>query len=195
MKDSQTKVKIIQAGEEIFSLKGYDATSVQDICDKAGVSKGAFFHYFPSKEIFFMEILDIWLSDLSKKLQNYILSSKNLYKDLVKMSEIFKEIFKDSHQKFYLFIEFLRFGVKDEKIAKKIEYNFDLYTNYFTDIIKKGIENGIFKDVDPNLISHILVSYAIGTIEQEILNPKLDWDIISREGVKFILGAIKRRNR
>ncbi len=37
-----TKERIILAGEELFSQRGYDATSVSLICERAGVSKGAF---------------------------------------------------------------------------------------------------------------------------------------------------------
>ncbi len=192
MKNTDTKSKIIEAGIELFSQKGYEATSVQDICEIAGVSKGAFFHYFPTKEAFFMEILDLWLKELSEKISGYTQQSENLYENLIRMTEIFKEIFKESHQKFYLFVEFFRVAGRDECIVKKLQDYFKNFTDYFTALIKDGIEKGIFKEVDPELVSAVLVSYAIGTIEQEILNPEKNWEETSKRGVEFIFNAIKK---
>lgn len=192
MKNIDTKSRIIEAGIELFSQKGYEATSVQDICELAGVSKGAFFHYFPTKEAFFMEILDLWLNELSQKISGYIHNAESLYENLIRMTEIFKEIFKESHQKFYLFIEFLRVAGRDESIVKRLKDYFKYFTDYFTALINDGIEKGVFREVDPELVSAVLVSYAIGTIEQEILNPEKNWEEISKRGVEFIFNAIKK---
>lgn len=44
------RTKLIDAAHHLVRRKGYAATSVDDICGAAGVSKGAFFHHFASKE-------------------------------------------------------------------------------------------------------------------------------------------------
>ncbi|WP_020520754.1 TetR/AcrR family transcriptional regulator [Catelliglobosispora koreensis] len=44
------KQKVLAAAEELFAEQGYDATSVQQVVDRAGVTKGAMYHYFSSKE-------------------------------------------------------------------------------------------------------------------------------------------------
>jgi TetR/AcrR family transcriptional regulator, transcriptional repressor for nem operon len=46
----ETREKLLRAGTNLFRRKGYVATTVDDICQQAGVTKGAFFHYFESKE-------------------------------------------------------------------------------------------------------------------------------------------------
>jgi TetR/AcrR family transcriptional repressor of nem operon len=46
----ETKRKLVDAGVKLMRLKGYHATSVDEICSSAGVTKGGFFHYFKSKE-------------------------------------------------------------------------------------------------------------------------------------------------
>ena len=47
---SDTKTKLLDAGLQVIRCKGYAATSVDDLCREAGVTKGAFFHHFKSKE-------------------------------------------------------------------------------------------------------------------------------------------------
>ena len=42
--------KLLDAAISIIREKGYAATSVDELCAKAGVTKGAFFHHFPSKD-------------------------------------------------------------------------------------------------------------------------------------------------
>lgn len=44
-------------GQRLFLAQGYTATSVDTICDGAGVTKGAFFHYFRSKDDFASQVL------------------------------------------------------------------------------------------------------------------------------------------
>jgi len=50
----QTREELIDAAWLLFGDRGYQATSVADIVDSAGVSRGAFYHHFRSKQ----QILD-----------------------------------------------------------------------------------------------------------------------------------------
>ena len=46
----ETRIKILEIALGLFKEKGMDAVKVIDICQAAGVSVGAFYHHFPSKE-------------------------------------------------------------------------------------------------------------------------------------------------
>lgn len=45
-----TRTRLLDAARDVIRAKGYTATSVDDICEAAGVTKGSFFHHFQSKE-------------------------------------------------------------------------------------------------------------------------------------------------
>ena len=45
-----TKTKLLNSALKLVRTHGYEATSVDELCQDAGVSKGAFFHYFKGKE-------------------------------------------------------------------------------------------------------------------------------------------------
>lgn len=49
-KSEDKRKEILAASELLFSKKGYEETTVQDILDATEMSKGGFYYYFPSKE-------------------------------------------------------------------------------------------------------------------------------------------------
>jgi TetR/AcrR family transcriptional repressor of nem operon len=46
----ESKTRLLNAALHVIRLKGYSATTVDDICHAAGVTKGSFFHHFKSKD-------------------------------------------------------------------------------------------------------------------------------------------------
>ena len=46
----ESKIKLIESSVNVIRAKGYAATTVEDICHRAGVTKGSFFHHFKSKD-------------------------------------------------------------------------------------------------------------------------------------------------
>jgi TetR/AcrR family transcriptional repressor of nem operon len=54
------RIKLLDAALTAIRAKGYTATTVDDICEAAGVTKGAFFHHFKSKEELAVEAARHW---------------------------------------------------------------------------------------------------------------------------------------
>jgi TetR/AcrR family transcriptional repressor of nem operon len=52
--------KLLDAALSVIRTKGYCATTVDDLCAAAGVTKGAFFHHFKSKDAFGVAAADYW---------------------------------------------------------------------------------------------------------------------------------------
>jgi TetR/AcrR family transcriptional regulator, transcriptional repressor for nem operon len=56
----EARARLIEAARNLVRRKGFAATSVDDLCAAAGVTKGAFFHHFPSKEALGVALVDDW---------------------------------------------------------------------------------------------------------------------------------------
>ncbi len=54
------RAQLLDAALTVVREKGFSATSVDDLCQTAGVTKGAFFHHFRSKEDFGVDVVDYW---------------------------------------------------------------------------------------------------------------------------------------
>src|SRR4051794_20485469 len=53
----ERKQQLVDAAAELFAANGYAATRIQDICRRAGVAKGLFYWYFPTKQALFAELV------------------------------------------------------------------------------------------------------------------------------------------
>lgn len=54
------RAKLLEAALSVIRLKGYSATTVDELCSTAGVTKGAFFHHFKSKDALGVAAADHW---------------------------------------------------------------------------------------------------------------------------------------
>src|SRR5690625_5250239 len=62
------KRMLITSGMKLFATQGYHRTSIQEIATKAGISKGAFYLYFQSKEEFVVKALQFFYFEIKKKM-------------------------------------------------------------------------------------------------------------------------------
>lgn len=57
---SDTRQRLLDAAVQVFRRQGYCATTVDDLCAQAQVTKGGFFHHFKGKEAFALAAIDHW---------------------------------------------------------------------------------------------------------------------------------------
>ena len=65
-RSERSRKDILDAALKLFSHRGYGATSVNDIAEEAGVSKGNVYHHFPDKESIFRSLIDRYFHALSQ---------------------------------------------------------------------------------------------------------------------------------
>jgi AcrR family transcriptional regulator len=53
-----TRGELVKAAKELFAARGYAGTSIEDVLARVGVSKGALYHHFPSKEALFQAVFE-----------------------------------------------------------------------------------------------------------------------------------------
>jgi AcrR family transcriptional regulator len=66
--DPTAKIALLRAAEEVFAGKGVDHAKVEDIARAAGVSKGAFYLHFDSKEAALKQVVESFLARMSAQL-------------------------------------------------------------------------------------------------------------------------------
>ena len=185
----------MQAAIQCFAEQGYNAAGVAEICAAAGVSKGAFYHHFESKNDLFILLLKNWLGDLDTSLAAVADQSASFSDMLIMMAEIMEGIFETYREQIPILFEFWMQASRDEKIWKEAVKPLEHYQRFFAGLIRKGIEAGNLQDMDPEGGARTVTSLAIGILMQSMLIPgAVDWGQASQESVRILLDGMKRRS-
>lgn len=147
---NKTKRKIFNTAIKMFSEKGYDNTSVDEITAIAGVAKGSLYYHFSKKE----DIFDMLLKEGIELLKNNIeIKTKNCTSQLDKIKAIIliqiKVIVKYED---FLNVVFSQLWGEEQKNKKCKEAVFQ-YIKIIQEIVDEGIKNGEFYDGDVEAIA------------------------------------------
>jgi AcrR family transcriptional regulator len=63
-----TRQLLVSVARELFTERGYAATSVEDIVQRAGVAKGTLYHHFTGKDVLFRAVYDAVQADVASRL-------------------------------------------------------------------------------------------------------------------------------
>jgi AcrR family transcriptional regulator len=147
------KEKLMTKGIELISVYGVRKTSVEDVTKAVGISKGAFYNFFPSKEEFFFEIFEALEAEVKKKFLVEIFKEGENYKESLKnfIVDIFQ--FMDANA-IYKFMnpEDIQYVVRNLP-PEKIQEHFGKDDDFASLFFKKYSDRGILKAVDAKVIS------------------------------------------
>ena len=67
-----TKAALVDAGTQLILEQGYHHTGIQEVLQAAGVPKGSFYYYFPSKEAFGREVIAQFAAAYVERLERWL---------------------------------------------------------------------------------------------------------------------------
>lgn len=89
MKYNDTRMRLIEAGSELMSRKGYNGVGLKEILDYCKIPKGSFYHYFKSKEDFCIEIINMNM-DIKKNAYLFCMTSDSQISPLNRLKHLFE---------------------------------------------------------------------------------------------------------
>ncbi|MET3574509.1 TetR/AcrR family transcriptional regulator [Bhargavaea ullalensis] len=114
---NETKRKIIEAAAALLTERGFHGTSVQDIADLAGISKGAFYLHFKSKDALLIEIFKYYSAEFKKELaraHDPLLSPAGNYR---RQTEIQIDQFLRNTDFIMMYVREQAFSINEELVA------------------------------------------------------------------------------
>lgn len=188
-RSEETRSRIMDSAIKLFSSHGYNKASVDDICAEAGISKGAFYHHFESKQALFLALLDGWLQTIDRSIEAS--KDKTAPETFMQMTEAFPYLFESAGEGLPMFLEFSLQASRDKKVWEASIAPYRRYHKYFTSLIKKGVEEGSFVDVDPDLTARMIVATAMGLLLQSLLDPKgAKWEKVARDSTHLLVNSL-----
>jgi AcrR family transcriptional regulator len=157
-----TRDEILVAAAQIFSLKGFHATSMQDIAEAVNLQKGSLYHHVASKQEILVEILDQALDLLIERMEQ--VRAAELPPDLrlrQAMETYLSTLLEHRDLAAVLLLEYrsLEPAFQSRHIPRR-----DRYERLWRDLIQQGLDDGQFCCVDPSMTSRALLGVMNWTI-------------------------------
>lgn len=190
----ETRSNILKAAVECFAQHGYAATGVNEICQHAGVTKGAFYHHFPSKQSVFLELFNQWLGELDRQLALAGADAPSVPEGLLQMAAMAEHVFDVADKQLPMFLEFWTEARHDPVIWQAMLDPYRRYRDYFSRIIQAGIKEGSLRPLDPDVAAQVVVSLAVGLVLQGVLDPKgANWGQVVRESIRILIQGLENQ--
>lgn len=195
IRSEETRARILQASLRLFSMNGYDATGVAQICAEAGVSKGSFYHHFPSKHSVFMCLLENWLAGLNSEMARLQKGALTVPQTFIQMTGMLQHVFRDARTHLPMFLEFWTQSSRDAEVWKVTVAPYRNYLSTFTCLLQQGIEEGSIEDDDVEETARVITALALGVILQGLLDPDtVSGDRTAQKGMQLLMNGISRRS-
>ena len=145
--------KILEVSKRLFLEKGYDNTKIQDIAVELGMTKGAIYHHFESKEEIMNKLGETMFIhnnpfEIVKKRND--LNGLEKMKLAIKLNQFNEQMVELTNQALPL--------LKNPQIlAKMFESNYQNLLPYWLELIKEGQEDGSIKTDQPKELAELLL--------------------------------------
>ena len=141
--ERNTRGKIINAAWDLFYEQGYEDTTVEEIIEKSGTSKGSFYHYFEGKDALLGSLSYIFDEEYAK-LQNTLPTNMTCFDTLLYLNRELFAIIEDR-----IDIDLLTRLYSTQLVTKGEKHLLDnkrLYYKLLRKIVSEGQKNGEFTD-------------------------------------------------
>ncbi len=147
-----TRQNLLNAALRLFGERGYHATSLQDVIDAAGCSKGAFYHYFDSKEDLLLLFHDTFIDHLLEFAEGTAKEPGDPLDRLLAILRHHLESMSTFHDHMAVFHNEARF-LTHEKFGL-VQIKRDRYELAVRGLVQEAIDRGLLRpDLDAKLYS------------------------------------------
>jgi TetR/AcrR family transcriptional regulator len=187
---NKTKNLIFDSAIKIFSDKGYNGATMDEIAMNAGVAKGTLYYHFRSKEEIFKYIIDEGMRMIRDEIQTAV---KNETEPLEKLREIFKVQLNLVHRNrdFFKVIASQLWGKEIRQLNLR-----NIMEKYISDIevyIKEAMDAGKIKKGNTRLIAYSLLGNFLSSSIYQISTGEEQIEYTVQCVMEYILGGLRQR--
>ena len=189
--------ELLTSAMACFAEKGYQSATIDDIVAHSGMSKGAVYNYFSSKEEIYLTLLDQTTQKSFKALRNEIGKKSSAKEKLGNIFDTYSDICHTDQSwqnRQRVQIEFYMHASRNEELNERMRDRGRTFRNLLVEIIDEGKRTGEFKEeIDSYMAAETFWSFTDGMflhllVEKEIYPFKKLQETIG----KMILGYLAK---
>ena len=168
---SDAREKLIESAVELIHSRSYSEVGVNELCQHAGVKKGSFYHFFPSKQDLTLAALDQFMEMFRREF-----SGPSFAGDL-SASERIQQVFEVMYQHQRTTLDAtghvwgcpvgnlaLELSTQDEPIRQKVQQVFEMMMQMVEQVLQKAVSNGELPEMDITTTAQALLAYFEGVL-------------------------------
>ena len=177
-REGDTKQRLLEVAMQLIWEQSYGSVGVEDICQRAGVTKGSFYFAFPSKsDLACAALEEAWQA--KRPLLDKIFSAQ--VGALAQFELYIEMIINGQTEKFKTFGKMCgcpycsvgsELSTQDENIRHKIQQMVERNIKYLTGAVRAARDEGLIDETDPATLAKQIYDFSIGLI----LQAKIDND-------------------
>lgn len=188
----ERKKQILEAAISVFAKLGFHKARMDDIVEASGLSKGALYWYFKSKEDIIKHMMD---SIFARSMQEFQISSDLQGSTREQITSMLIHSMQEAKVMLEIrpiIYEIFAYSFRDGIIKQTVREFFNTYIEQLTPIIQNGINKGEFRDIDPSSAALALGAIFEGTILLWMIAPDaVDINKHFRNGINLLLDGFE----
>ena len=156
---AQKRDAILDVAQRYIATKGYEQMTTQDLLESLQISRGAFYHYFESKQALLMALVER-MAEQAKQLIAPIVSDRDLSAE-DKLLRFFDVVDQYKRDNLGVVFAFLRIWYADENALfrnKLYLTRIQRITPWLSQIIQEGVAEGVFTTAYPDHAARVILS-------------------------------------
>ncbi len=163
-KHAARREEFIEAGQRLIQVRGYEQFSIEDLLGEVGASKGAFYHYFESKQALLSAIVDRFV-DSALVLVATVVDDERL-SAIEKFRGYFATIatYKSEQREFLFELMKVWFSDDNAVVRERLRHEqIHRVTPHIAAIIRQGVREGSFALADPEQMARVVLALMLVT--------------------------------
>jgi len=154
--------EIFNAAANIFLKQGFQETSIGEIAEAAGIGRSTLYDYFKNKDDILVFFVEEEVSELTRRTEEIFLQSIDVIEKLHQTMLIHLEFLAQNKELYLrLMMETMQLSLESQQRIQVRRY---AYQDLLRSIIEQGVQQGVFRPVDPLLVARLLINSIIPVV-------------------------------
>jgi AcrR family transcriptional regulator len=195
---SNTRARLLEGALEVFAERGFHGASVEDICDRAGFTRGAFYSNFGSKDELVLALFQATTDRLLQQIEALLPELANQPGSLLDaVLGLLDETTPDRRQWHLISTEFTLHALRDPEAAKALNAQRAMFRESLTRLVEQITETSrIELSVPAEQFVRLVIAVHEGARSQSLLEPRqVPSGSLEHTFLPMVLEAVSRPSR
>jgi AcrR family transcriptional regulator len=190
----ERRSQILEAASAVFARLGFHEARMDDIAHEAGLSKGALYLYYNSKDAIIAALLRFFFDQELGMLRRLLQagSEQPAREQLLMVNRRMGEAMKWMEAMRPIAFEFYAIAARQKNVRQFLKEYFKEYRQLLALLIQRGVESGEFKPLDAQSVAITVAALYEGLVLLWMVDPQaVQWEKASEESLRLLLGGLQ----